>query len=313
MSSYQSMARAWIVRLSALSIFVPATALATFSIAACDAETGACGVAVATHNLAVGNSVPFAVSELGAGVSQFETNPQHATVIVESLRAGSAAKDAISEALDRDSEFPDGLGAAYRQLGVVRFSGDATAYTGSEAGGYAGHQTTRFASVQGNGLASEDVLTSMLDRFEHSEGPLAERLLGALEAGYAAGGQTIGVTSAALLVATPQGWPVDIDLRVDFAPGTAIVDLRQMLDATTARTLLFRARRSNNPEEAKDFALQSTRLAPTWDRIWLGAAQLAARLGDDETARANFRRFAELNPVWAERLAPEFEASLQPE
>lgn len=295
------------------SISLPAPkAHATFSIVACDADTQQCGVAVATHNLAVGDGVPFARFGLGAGVSQFETNACHEPAAWSQLKQDGNADKALVEALDRDSACEDGLDSAFRQIGIVSINGSAAAHTGREAAEFSGHQTRRHVSVQGNGLTSEAVLEAMLSHYLHAKGPLPERLLGALEAAYAAGGQTIGVTSAALLVATQEGWPVDTDLRVDFAPGLAIEQLRAQYDAAYARQLINRARRSQSAEQKAQLASEALQRAPHWDRIWLSAARLSAQDGHHDRALQRACRFAAINPAWTQLLADEFDFSSCP-
>lgn len=279
---------------------------ATFSIAACDADSGRCGVAVATHNLAVGYGAPFAVFRVGSGISQFETNPCHAPAILASLRDGANAAQALVAALEADDQCNDGQGVSQRQIGVVSFSGSAAAHTGSDAAGYAGHRSDDMVSVQGNGLVSDVVLESMWHTFHETRGGLGERLLTALEAGYAAGGQRIGVMSAALLVATDHGWPVDLDMRVDFAPDTALADLRTIFDANFARQLLFRARRTSSKQQAADWVAEALRRAPTWDRIWLHAARMAQQQGDMKLATERACHFKTLNTAWAAMLKDEF-------
>ena len=299
--------------LSVSALLIASTsATATFSIAACDTETRRCGVAVATHNLAVGNSVPFAVADLGAGVSQFETNPLHAPALLDALSAGASADDALALAMAKDSQFNDGADATQRQVAIVSVRGDAAAFTGEAASGFAGHKTYKALSVQGNGLAGPHVLDAMVQHFEAAKGPLAERLLTALEAGHAQGGQRIGVTSAALRVATEEGWPVDVDLRVDYAPETAISDLRVAYNNSLARTLLFRARhalRTDRKDRARGLVARATTLAPTWDRICLTAARLYVELGDQDAARTYYDKFKQLNPTWAELIQEELNAA----
>ncbi|MEO1482431.1 MAG: DUF1028 domain-containing protein [Myxococcota bacterium] len=294
---------------SLVLITATSEAHATFSIAACDGESGRCGVAVATHNLAVGSSVPFARARVGAGVSQFETNPMHGPTILEALARGETAEAALALALKTDARFSDGNERGDRQVGVASFAKGAAAFTGENAGAYAGHKANGRVSVQGNGLASAQVLEAMWKRFHRSEGVLEERLLSALEAGFAAGGQKIGVLSAALMVSTPNGWPVDVDLRVDYAPGDAIGRLRTALNASLARQRLFRARRLASQGQSKragELAREALRLAPTWDRVWLGAAGIAREIGDSSAARMRGCRFAELNPVWAGLMEEDF-------
>ena len=293
-----------------ISIAFVSPALATFSIVACERETGRCGVAVATHNLAVGQAVPFAQAGVGAGVSQFETNPGHRSVILEALLAGSSAAEALKRALSREGDFQDGADVSYRQIGVVAFhDGSSAAHTGRAANGYAADQSKAFVTVQGNGLVSEDVLVSMLSTFDATSGSLAERLMSALEAGFREGGQTTGVTSAALLVSTPEGWPIDTDFRVDFAPGTAVEDLREAFNAGVARQRLFQARRAFRTEDnalGESLVDEALLRAPSWDRIWLSAAQIAQEQNQPDLVQERYCQFQELNPVWAEMLADDF-------
>lgn len=292
------------------ALFWCQSASATFSIVACDQQTGQCGVAIATHNLAVGHGAPFAITKLGAGVSQFETNPCHARAIIAALRAGANADTALKAALKSEKACPDGADETFRQIGVVSFNGTASAYTGAKANSYAGQRAEGFVSVQGNGLASDIVLDAMWECFHTTKGTLAERLLTALEEGYHEGGQSIGVMSAALIVATPEGWPVDINLRVDFAPSSAVRDLRTAYNANYARQLMFRGERA---AREGDIALgrrlidEALIRAPMWDRIWLRAAQFSEAHNDKKAAQYRRCRFQSLNPVWANMLKDEID------
>ena len=266
-------------------------------------------MAVATHNLAVGASVPFAWARVGAGVSQLETNPLHAGVVEAALRSGRGARDAVAEALRADDRFNDGAGPRLRQIAVVSASGGSAAHTGKEAGPWSGHRTGKLVVVAGNGLANRGVVDAMWRMFHATEGHLAQRLLAALEAGYQAGGQTIGVTSAALRVAHPRGWPLDVDLRADFAPGTALESLRRMYDGGRARILLNRARRALKNKDlvhARALTDEALRLAPSWDRIWRSAFFLGKDFGRP-FRRKTACRFRALNPRWGRSLPPPFD------
>ncbi|MEM9384485.1 MAG: DUF1028 domain-containing protein [Pseudomonadota bacterium] len=278
-------------------------ARATFSIAACEVPSGRCGVAVATNNLAVGHGAPFAQAWVGAGISQAETNPCHAPVALDALRQGDSTENALSAALDASGRCPDGYTDEDRQTTVVAPTGRAAAHTGSNANEYAGQRIGEAVAVAGNGLTGPEVIEAMWETYHASEGPLAERLLQALEAGYAAGGQRTGVLSAALRVASPEGWPVDIDLRADFAPGEAIARVRTAYNANRARTMLFRARRLSEDGPAIALVESALERAPTWDRLWLAAARLAAARGWEEMARRCACRFQVLNPGWAASLS----------
>ncbi len=283
-------------------------AIATYSIVACDATTGDCGVAVATHNIAVGNSVPFAEHGVGAGVSQFETNSCHAAAILDTLRRGLGPERALAQALESESGCPDGQNGDYRQIAIVAANGKSAVHTGKEARDHAGKLAAEFHVALGNDLASEAVLQSMMQAFTNGERSLAERLLSALEAGERAGGQKIGVLSAAIVVKTAHGWPVDTDLRVDFAHGTAVQELRALYDATVARTLLFRASRTTlKPKAALELVAKAVRLAPSWDRVLLRAAELSQQAGDNDSATDYACRFQHLNAQWAALLSDRFE------
>lgn len=278
------------------------SAQATYAIVACDKTGQQCGVAIATHNLAVGHGAPFAESGVGAGVSQFETNPCHAAAVLAALRDDGDAKQAIAKALKDQRRCPDGLGNEFRQLGVVAATGSSAVHSGNEANAFVGHRQGPGVVVLGNGLTSSAVIDAMYDTFGDCEGELAEKLMSALEAGFAAGGQSIGVLSAALLIRTPHGWPVDIDLRVDFSPSNAVGELRAAYNANVARRLLFRASRVANAQEAQQLLDRAIVLAPTWDRIWKQAAELAQERGDEAQARQHQCRFMQLNPNWAGQL-----------
>src|SRR5580704_2252593 len=184
------------------------SARATYSIAACDAKTRECGVAVQTNNLAVGASVPYAQAGVGAVASQFETNPHYGPRGLALLAQGMSPAEVMKKILVEDGNF-DGQGIAARQVGIVSIDGRTATYTGDEAAGaeWAGARSGAGYGIQGNGLAGPQVVEEMEQTFLKSEGSLAERLMAALVAGDLAGGQRTGRESAALLVRTPDGWP----------------------------------------------------------------------------------------------------------
>ncbi|KAG1364740.1 hypothetical protein G6F61_013705 [Rhizopus arrhizus] len=163
-----------------------APAWATFSIVACN-EAGDCGVAVATHNLAVGGvGVPWAQARVGAVASQFETNPTYGSKGLTLLGKGRTPAQVLKQLLNEDGDF-DGTTLAERQVGLVSARGGNAQYTGATAqqAAWAGAQGEGMLSVQGNGLAGPEVLAAMQRSFEESRGALAARLLAALEAGQA--------------------------------------------------------------------------------------------------------------------------------
>lgn len=274
---------------------------ATFSIVACDRD-GSCGAAVATHNLAVGASVVYAQARVGALATQFETNPNYGPKGLSLLAAGQAPEAAIQQLLDGDGGF-DGTTIQERQVGLVDAKGRSAAYTGAIAqrAAWAGAEHGEGCSAQGNGLAGAPVVAAMRQTFRATQGPLAQRLLAALEAGQQAGGQSIGQMSAALLVRTPDGAWQDVDLRVDGA-AEPIKDLRRLLDQRFAHGAMLRAERAAKKgarTEADAAISQALRLAHGWDRIWRRAARLAMAMGERERALDCLGVFVSINPSWA--------------
>lgn len=275
-------------------------AAATFSIAACDRD-GNCGVAVATNNLAVGASVPYAQARVGALVSQFETNPSYGPKGLALLSSGVMPEQVIKQLLAGDDDF-DGQTVEARQVGMVAAAGGSASYTGAEArqSTWAGALRGDSYSVQGNGLAGPQVLEAMQRGFQSSPGTLAERLMAALEAGDGAGGQTIGKLSAALLVRTVEGGWQDIDLRVD-AAAEPVRDLRRLTERYYALQAILRAERLTRKGQAAEARMaisESLRRSQGWDRIWRRAARLAMTMGDHAAALDYLGVLLSLNPTW---------------
>ncbi|WP_407351217.1 DUF1028 domain-containing protein [Luteimonas sp. R10] len=281
---------------------LPAPVSATFSLVACDPE-GSCGAAVATNNLAVGSTVIHARAEVGALATQFETNPGYGPKGLSLLAGGAAPADVIERLLAEDGDF-DGTTVAHRQVGLVGSNGKSAAYTGDAAmqATWAGSRNGDGYSIQGNGLASGQVVSAMERAFLSSPGTLAERLVAGLEAGQSAGGQTTGKLSAALLVRTPAGDWNDIDLRVD-AAAEPVRDLHRLMDMHYARQAIIRAERQadrGRTAEAKASMKEALQRSRRWDRIWRRAARLAMRMGDTDEALKCLGVFRGINPAWAE-------------
>ena len=280
---------------------VAAPAWATFSIAACN-DAGDCGVAVATHNLAVGGvGVPWAQAKVGAVASQFETNPTYGSKGLALLAKGRAPGQVLKQLLDEDGDF-DGTTIAERQVGLVSARGGNAQYTGATAqqADWAGAVGEGKVSVQGNGLAGPEVLAAMQRAFAATHGELAARLLAALQAGQAAGGQRSGQWSAALLVRTPGGDWQDTDLRVDADP-RAVARLRELYDMRLSNEAIIRAEQQwerGDVATARASLATSLALAHGWDRTWARAARLAVSHGEAALAREYLAGLRALNPGW---------------
>ena len=189
----------------------------TFSIVAWDKTTGMTGVAVATKHLAVGALVPHAKAEVGAIATQAQTNPLlgiQGLRLLEQHDLGSNSpaltpEEVITTLLEEDPE------RHYRQLHLVDRQGRTSAWTGSQCVDWAGHLMFDKFSVAGNMLVGEQTLTAMADAYQAKEGmEFCERLLQALEAGEAAGGDKRGRQSAAIYVVHQDDYP-HLDLRID--------------------------------------------------------------------------------------------------
>src|SRR3990170_4540700 len=189
----------------------------TFSIVAYDPRTKDLGVAVESKFVAVGSVVPWAEAGVGAVATQSWANTTYGPKGLALLRKGLHPKEVLKRFGQRDD------GAAKRQIGIVDARGRAAAFTGDECFEWAGHAVGRNYAVQGNILTGEDVVKAMARAFESTDGDLPIRLLSALSAGQAAGGDVRGQQSAALLVVRKRGgyaafndrW---IDVRVDDHP-----------------------------------------------------------------------------------------------
>jgi uncharacterized Ntn-hydrolase superfamily protein len=203
----------------------------TFSIVAVDHITGEIGCAVQSRYFAVGNVVPWVKARVGAVATQAAGVAAFGPRILALLEDERLTPEAAIAAALADDE-----GKETRQLGVVRAEGLAAAHTGSECHAWAGHRIGVGYAIQGNILAGEQVVSEMERAFLAAGDSLAERLVTALEAGQAAGGDVRGQQSAAVLVERPgaaaemrEGIDRVCDLRVDDHP-EPIAELRRLLD-----------------------------------------------------------------------------------
>ena len=199
----------------------------TYSIVACDVAAGEWGVAVQSRFLAVGAGVPGAEPQVGAVATQALANMRYVPDGLELLRQGLSAEEVVARLTEADE------GRAERQLGVVDAQGRAATYTGADCLDWAGGITGDGYAAQGNILVSEETVTALGRTFEETKGdPLAERLIDALAAAQAAGGDRRGQQSAALLVVRKDGGYMGtsdalVDLRVDDHPAP-IEELRRI-------------------------------------------------------------------------------------
>jgi uncharacterized Ntn-hydrolase superfamily protein len=181
----------------------------TWSLIALDSRTGELGIAVATRFFAAGARVPFIAPDVGAIATQALVNPYYGIDGLELLRAGASPEQALSALLREDP------GRDHRQVHVVNCNGRAAAHTGSSCLAWAGHRLGDGISLAGNMLAGPEVLERTAATYlEQAHLPLAQRLILAMQAGEAAGGDRRGKQSAAILIFDKDEWS-SLDIRVD--------------------------------------------------------------------------------------------------
>jgi uncharacterized Ntn-hydrolase superfamily protein len=223
---------------------VPARPVHTFSIVARDPATGELGVAVQSHWFSVGPIVPWAEAGVGAVATQSFVDPSYGKNGLELMRAGKSAPDTVKELLEKDE------GKEVRQVAMIDAQGRVDAWTGKNDIQAAGHIVGKDFSVQANLMLNDKVWPAMARAFESAKGDLADRMLAALDAAQAVGGDIRGRQSAALIVVTGkptgQAWKDrTFDLRVDDSP-QPLVELRR----------LVRLQRAYNHMNAGDLAVE---------------------------------------------------------
>lgn len=204
----------------------------TWSIVARDPATGALGAAVATRFFAVGALAIHVEGGVGALATQALINPMYAVNGMPRLRAGEAPDDVIATLLAGDA------GRPHRQIHVLDARGRIAAHTGADCVDWCGSVRGIDVSVAGNMLAGPEVVARTLAAFGNATGSMAERLLTALEAGEAAGGDKRGKQSAALKVCTRDPYP-DLDIRTD-DHADPLAELRRLLAVSQERFAHFR-------------------------------------------------------------------------
>ena len=216
----------------------------TFSIVARDPATGELGVAVQSHWFSVGPIVPWAEAGVGAVATQSFVDPSYGKNGLELMRGGKTAPEALKELLAKDE------GREVRQVAMIDAQGRVDAWTGKNDIQAAGHIVGKNFSVQANLMLNDKVWPAMARAFENTKGDLADRMLAALDAAQAVGGDIRGRQSAALVVVTGkptgQAWKDrTFDLRVDDSP-EPLQELRR----------LVRLQRAYNHMNAGDLAVE---------------------------------------------------------
>lgn len=280
--------------------------LVTFSILAVDNEAQEIGVAVCSHWLGVGSIVPRIRAGVGAAVSQSVSDPALSVALLDAVERGRAPVEAIADVVSRDSA------RAFRQLAVIDVSGATAAHTGAGCVRFAGHEAASGLSVQGNLLASADVLPAMSAAFAGAAGPLGRRLLSALLAAQGIGGDVRGRQSAGLLVAPMggEGWRTLIDLRVDdhADPLAELGRLHDLRDAYAAAKRGDERAAASDASAAIEHYLAAAELAPQSAELLLWAGLALVGSGARDAGMSRVRDALDRQPALGEllrRLDPE--------
>jgi uncharacterized Ntn-hydrolase superfamily protein len=273
----------------------------TYSIIARDRETGQLGVAVQSRWFSVGRIVPWAEPGVGAVATQSFAEPAYGPRGLQLMRNGLSAPDALRALVTVDG------GEAVRQVAMVDAHGNTAVHTGSGCVSACGHRVEDAVSAQANMMERETVWSAMVDAYASAEGDLADRLLAALDAAEAEGGDIRGRQSAALLVvgAAPTGNPrTDVlhDLRVEDA-GEPLVELRRLLSLERAYEGVSRATTLAGEGELDTALIESVIASDEFSRddqlaFWCGLMLLGA--GRSEEAAPMLARAGEANPRWAD-------------
>jgi len=245
----------------------------TYSIVARDQKTGEFGVAVQSHYFQVSPAVPWALAGVGAVATQSRVNVSYGPLGLELLQAGFTAEQALKALTSGDPL------AEVRQCAIIDANGGVSAHTGAKCVPAAGHHVGDGFSCQANLMEKDTVWAAMAQAFTSTDAPLAERMMAALEAAEAEGGDIRGKQSAAMLVVTgsPKGrfWEDRIiDLRVEDAP-EPLPELRRLLRIRRAYMALSEADRlseSGDRTAAEAKSAEAIRIAPEMVeiRFWTG-------------------------------------------
>jgi uncharacterized Ntn-hydrolase superfamily protein len=272
--------------------------LSTYSIIARDPATGELGLGVQSKAFAGGNRVVTAKGGLGIIAHQAVSNPMFGQVGLELLEKGMTPQDALDYMVRADN------GALRRQVAILDMQGRFAAWSGPDCTDWKGHYCTAEYCAQGNTLAGPQVLDAMKQTFETSRGPLAERIMDALDAAQKAGGDWRGMQSAAILIVKPLAGASGfsdryIDIRVD-DNREPLPELRRLLSLARSGQLITETNMlltQNKLDEALAKATAARDKAPEYDNAWVALASVYVRTNRKPDAVSALKRAAALNPA----------------
>jgi len=277
----------------------PSMPVSTFSIVARDPATGELGVAVQSHWFSVGSVVPWAEAGVGAVATQSFVEPSYGPKGLALMKRGVAPKDALAQLLAEDGQ------SKVRQVAFVDAKGRVAVHTGASCIPGADHHVGANYTTQANLMLTNEVPDAMARAFEASKGPLAERMLAALEAAQGVGGDVRGKQSAAILVvraaATEKPWTDRIvDLRIEDHPDP-LHEMRRLLTLHRAYELMNRGDEATAVGKMDD-ALKAyggaAALVPDNDEFVFWTAVALVSNGRTDDALPMFAKAFRMNPSW---------------
>ena len=275
----------------------------TYSIVARDKKTGEFGVAVQSHYFQVSPAVPWALAGVGAVATQSLVNLSYGPLGLDLLQAGYTAEQALKALTAGDPR------AEVRQCAIVDSSGNVAAHTGTKCISAAGHKLGDGFSCQANLMDKNTVWAAMAAAYESTDAPLAERMMAALEAAEAEGGDIRGKQSAAMVVVAATGkgrsWEDRIiDLRVEDAP-EPLPELRRLLRIKRA---YMAAREADHLEQGGDLGAaagklrQALEIAPEMIEIRFMTGITTVAAGDVDGGCALIAEVVKKDGRWLETL-----------
>lgn len=272
----------------------------TYSIVARDPETGQMGVAVQSHWFSTGSMVTWAEPGVGAIATQSMVEVSYGPLGLYKMQNGKTAPEALKYLLSQDEN------REVRQVAMVDNRGNVGVHTGSRCIMEAGHQSGFQYSVQANMMLKNTVWPAMAKAYENAKGELADRLMAALDAAQAEGGDIRGKQSAAMLIvngeATDHPWTgILVDLRVEDHP-EPLAELRRLLTVQRAYQCMNRGDEllsDGKIQEAFEAYNAGVALAPHLDELPFWQAVTLADTGKIEESFPIFKRVFAMNPDWA--------------
>jgi len=281
----------------------------TFSIVARDPATGELGVAVQSHWFSVGSIVPWAEAGVGAVATQSFVDPSYGKLGLDLMRIGKSGPDALRSLLAGDE------GRDVRQVAMIDAQGRVDAWTGKNDIKSAGHIVGKDFSVQANLMLNDQVWPAMAKAFENTKGDLADRMMAALDAAQAVGGDIRGRQSAAIIVVTGkptgQSWKDrTFDLRVDDSP-EPLVELRRLITLQRAYNHMnagdLAVEHKDNEGALREYSAAEKLVPDSAEMIYWHAVALV-NMGRVDESLPLFRKVFAMDKNWA-TLTPRLPAS----